>query len=132
MTEFFFLVSCERCTTAAPWTLRVHLNTNHSDVRQVDTDVCLLLRGCFLSTEVTDQSYKHKNEIILVLSSEKSNAMEQNEYVVFKQMNKIPLNRSYFPDESLLSTARKVNVKTWQAKGKPAKIGKTTHTCCGE
>lgn len=63
-------------------------------------------------------SYEYKNKIILVLSSK--NAMQQNKRVVFKQMHKIPLHLYYFPVGSMLSTARKVNAKTWRAKRKPA------------
>jgi len=63
-------------------------------------------------------SYEYKNKIILVLSSK--NAMQQNKRVVFKQMHKIPLHLYYFPVGSMLSTARKVDAKTWRAKRKPA------------
>jgi len=51
MTEFFLFMSRERSATAAPRTLRVHLDTNNSNVWKVHTNVCFLLRRCFLSSQ---------------------------------------------------------------------------------
>jgi len=63
MTEFFFFGASKWSATAASWTLCVCLNANNANVREVNTNIRLLLCCCFLTAQI---HRKHINVLTLI------------------------------------------------------------------